>query len=297
MSELGRDARELIERALRDEESADGVELARIRRRVLAAGASASVLGSAGKALAVLGKASVGPILKAFGLGLALTVLALGIPTVLSKERPNRRVREPAHVQATPARPAQKNAAPTAEQPAVTPAAPVPPRSPVRANASPQLSAQAPHVQAPVAAGEPEVHAPSAEVLAPRTEFAPPANATTPRAASSPPSNETYSTPRALTPPKPSTLVQELALLEKVQSELRAGHGAAALRLLDQSTPPQGGQLQAERLAAEVFAACQMGDVARARASARAFLSRYASSPASARVRGSCAGEQVENAR
>ena len=75
MSELGRNARELIERALRDEESADGVELARMRRRVLAAGATASVLGSASKALAVLGKASVGPVFKAFGLGLAVTVL------------------------------------------------------------------------------------------------------------------------------------------------------------------------------------------------------------------------------
>jgi hypothetical protein len=296
MSELGRDARELIERALRDEESADGVELARIRRRVLAAGATASVLGSASKALAVLGKASVGPVFKAFGLGLAVTVLALGIPTVLSKEQSNRRAREPARVQVTPPRPARENAAPTREQPAVTPEAPVSPRSPVRANASPHLPARALRVQSPIAAPELAVHAPNEPVPLPAVSAAP-ADIATRSAASAPPSNETYSTPTAMTPPKPSTLVQELALLEKVQSELRAGHGAAALRLLDQSTSPRDGQLQAERLAAEVFASCQKGDVARARASARAFLSRYASSPASARVRGSCAGEQVENAR
>lgn len=291
MSELGRDARELIERALRDEASVDAVELARIRRRVLAAGAGASVFGSVGKAIALLGKASVGPVIKAFGLGVAVTVLALGIPTVLSKEHANPQVSQPTRAAVVVPKPALeiKQALPEEAIPAA-PSLPPP---------------HAAMLAIPVAPPSPQRTRPPVEPTQPSAPLAAPpaieANAlsqpsTPPDVRSAAGSSETYSTPTSAPPRKASTLVQELTLLEKVQSELRAGHGAAALRLLDRSTPPEGGQLQAERLAAEVFAACQAGDVARARASARLFLSRYASSPASARVRSSCAGEQVENA-
>ena len=92
-----------------------------------------------------------------------------------------------------------------------------------------------------------------------------------------------------------SSLLKEIALLEQVQVALRAGNGARALSLLDQNSPqPGSGQLGAERLAAEVFAACQAGDRERAARAARRFLQAYPATPASARVRASCAGPEAE---
>lgn len=75
-------------------------------------------------------------------------------------------------------------------------------------------------------------------------------------------------------------------MLERVRRELRAGRGAQALALLDQTSG--GGQLGAERLAAEVFAACQAGRTERARRAAERFLRRYPAGALAARVRASC---------
>lgn len=96
-------------------------------------------------------------------------------------------------------------------------------------------------------------------------------------------------------PPSPSVgqspaLGAELELMSQVQAALRDNRGARALSLLaryDDSFPR--GQLGTERLAAEVFAACQVGDVTRARGAATRFLARDASSPLAERVKGACA--------
>ena len=304
MSELGDDARELIERALRDEPSIESAELQRIRRRVLAAGAGASIFGSVGKAMAVLGKASLGPVLKAFGLGVAVTVLALGIPIVLSSEKSPSSVHPRAAV-ALPQKLPERALAPSEELPTsrdqTVEEQPIAPR-----DEAPHAAA-ASHVHSPKPAHDVSSHV--SPTLPARVSEAVPLPAPEVRATSSlvapaPPAQavggegEAYSTPSLGGPVRQSSpLVQEITLLEKVQSELRAGHGRAALALLDKSAAPAGGQLQAERLAAEVFAACQVGNVERARAAARLFLSKHASSPASARVKSSCAGEQGENAR
>ncbi|MGC4087789.1 MAG: hypothetical protein QM756_07810 [Polyangiaceae bacterium] len=294
MSGLGKDARELIESALRDEQQADAVELARIRRRVLAAGAGASVLGGASKAVAALGKASLGPALKAFALGVSVTVLTLGIPMVLSEERAPRPVAPQVDAAVAPKPPprAQLEVAEAVQAPSPIVASPHAPSAASRATYS--ASRVAEPVPAPLSAPAPE---PTPNIPAPALAAA--GHAAPPAAtfADAPGSGETFSVPpQAAARRKSTPLVQELTLLEKVQTELRAGRGAQALALLDSSATPAGGQLQAERLAAEVFAACQAGDVGRARNAARSFLSRYPASPASGRVRGSCAGEEVRSA-
>lgn len=104
------------------------------------------------------------------------------------------------------------------------------------------------------------------------------------------------SEPSASSVPQGPALRAELELMSQVQAALRDNLGARALSLLeryDDSFPR--GQLGAERLAAEVFAACQVGDVARARRAATLFLQRDASSPLAERVKGACI--DVERAR
>lgn len=91
----------------------------------------------------------------------------------------------------------------------------------------------------------------------------------------------------------PPGLSAELQLLNAAQSALRDGRGAQALALLqryDQAFPQ--GQLLGERLAAEVFAACQIGERGRASGAAERFLQQDASSVLAGRVRRSCAFQQ-----
>lgn len=115
--------------------------------------------------------------------------------------------------------------------------------------------------------------------------------ATSPRAPSS--AGSTSAEPAAgLT----TGLAAELQLLTAAQTALRDGQGAAALALLeryDRAFP--GGQLLGERLAAEVFAACQLGNRARAVRAAERFLQRDGSSVLAGRVRRSCAFESGGN--
>jgi hypothetical protein len=86
-----------------------------------------------------------------------------------------------------------------------------------------------------------------------------------------------------------STLRAELELMSQVQTALRDNRGVRALSLLERYDDafPRG-QLGTERLAAEVFAACQVGDVARARRAATKFLQRDASSTLAERVKAAC---------
>jgi len=86
-----------------------------------------------------------------------------------------------------------------------------------------------------------------------------------------------------------SSLRAELDLMAQVQGALRDGRAARALELIaryDLQYP--GGSLANERLAAEVFAACSIGDPARARRVAAAFLARDNVSALAGRVKKSC---------
>jgi hypothetical protein len=88
-------------------------------------------------------------------------------------------------------------------------------------------------------------------------------------------------------------LAAELELLNAAQAALRDGRSAQALQLLQRydRTFPHG-QLVGERLAAEVFAACQVGERARATRAAERFLQRDARSVLAGRVQRSCAFAQ-----
>jgi hypothetical protein len=108
--------------------------------------------------------------------------------------------------------------------------------------------------------------------------------------------------PRVEPPPLPSPapsvaavspeLRAELELMNQLQAALRDGAASRAEQLIAEHTArfPRG-QLVLERQAAEVFAACQLGDAVRARRLARAFLSLDGKSALAARVRASCASE------
>jgi hypothetical protein len=84
-------------------------------------------------------------------------------------------------------------------------------------------------------------------------------------------------------------LREELELMGEVQAALRDGLGARALELtaLHAGRFPRG-QLARERLAAEVFAACQAGQSERALRAASRFLERDSSSLLAERVRNAC---------
>ena len=87
-----------------------------------------------------------------------------------------------------------------------------------------------------------------------------------------------------------SPLRAELDLMARVQEALRDNQGARALSLIatyDARHP--SGTLENERLAAEVFAACQTGDRTRARRAAARFLARDGASSLAVRVRNACA--------
>jgi len=87
-----------------------------------------------------------------------------------------------------------------------------------------------------------------------------------------------------------SALRAELDLMAQVQEALRDGRGARALELIAHyDTQYPSGMLETERLAAEVFAACQTGDAARARRVAARFLARDSVSALAERVKHSCA--------
>jgi hypothetical protein len=258
---LSEEARELIDQYLREEVPADPVELARIRGRVLviSVGVSAGALGSAGKAMAVSGVSATlagVSIMKAALLGATAAMVAIGLSSALEADLP-------------------RAAAPTSSEASAT-------------------SSAVPAKQANEIEGPPR---PLAMPVAPPT-FASAAPAQNARRSASEPKRAVLGSSSAVPSDAPpsavpaSALFEEVALLERVQSALRSGDGVRALDLLDQvALAPEAGQLGAERLAAEIFAACQTGDRERALRAARRFFRDYSSTPASARVRASCAGE------
>jgi hypothetical protein len=149
--------------------------------------------------------------------------------------------------------------------------------------ATPSAKARAP--RQPASTARPKVEAPStAPTEAPlvNEQAAPP-----PKVASA----ATKPAPNEEVPGAPTLALRaELELMTAAQAALRDGRAAESLEFLeryDRAFP--GGQLLGERLAAEVFAACQLGDRARATRAATRFLQRDSGSLLADRVRRSCA--------
>lgn len=252
--ELGTEARALIERACREERAPEASVLRRIRNNVVFGVAPAVLLG-AGEAAAAGAKLSVLSLVGLAGKGALLgTAVAIAGYAVQRSES----APEPAPVRALPAARLE-----TPEPP------PVPNRTLLAPDPRERVSpATAPRENAVV-------------------EKSPASNA------SSTPSGEQLPSVGAL--PDSAELLEEVDNLRRVQEHLRAGRGAEALRVLDASSSRLGqGQLRQERLAAEVFAACQSGQTDRARAAARRFLRENPATPSAARLKTSCVGEELE---
>jgi hypothetical protein len=96
--------------------------------------------------------------------------------------------------------------------------------------------------------------------------------------------------------PSPSAsslaLSVEARALAEVQSDLKEGRSAEALKLVEEQRQQfVHGELQQERDAARIVALCAVGHIADARAAARDFLANSPRSPFAARIRASCAGQ------
>lgn len=267
---LSDDAQGFISRALGAEPGPSADELARIRRGVLAATAGAGTVLASGSSVALGGKALgttlVGAAVKGIVLGAVVTV---GASSVSSYLEPKSSERESRRAAVAPAKP--NGAATRAE-----------PREPavVAAEPAPEL--------ARVERGDPVVNRATAPSPATTTESRamPTAEVVTPRPAD----------PEAAAEFAPATgaLGFELEVLRRAQAELRAEHGAAALRILDENAARLAdGRLGQERLAVEVLAACQAGQLERARLAARRFHGENAATPAASRIRASCVGHEV----
>jgi hypothetical protein len=261
--ELGLEARALIDRACREERSPDDAVLDGIKRRVVLGAASAGVLLGAGEAAAGAGESQVLMLL-----GLAAKGGAAGAAVAVLGYSVERAMLEP--VAPRPARAVASVVAPRADDDA--PAVPAVAEPPVAHEESEAKPAERGDTLRPSPAKIGE-KASSAAVLA------------------APPSDEPALAVGSL--PVTAALLEEVATLRRVQGELRAGRGREALRLLDESSSRLGrGQLRQERLAAEVFASCQSGELDRARAAARRLLAENPATPSAERLKSSCvAGE------
>ena len=283
--ELSLEARELIERAVREEAPASSVVLAKIRRQVISVGAAAGAMGVAGKVAAASGgsvlagstSASIASsVFTSLLLGAALGVGVTVGPQLFDSTEP------PAPFAAS-------------EGASVSPAGHgtrastrVAPSEPLEQSANDEAARPSPaRTETPKAGVFPTAKAP-ARTSPPRKSEAQIAAAGE-RVPAGVPENTAADRP---TTASGADLRQELALLERVQGELRAGNGARALELLDER--PATRQLTTEYLAAEVFAACQIGQRERARSAAERFLRSHPAGPLATRVRNSCAGEKSD---
>jgi hypothetical protein len=101
-------------------------------------------------------------------------------------------------------------------------------------------------------------------------------------------SNRRASNVESATADEPS-LTDESRALTAVQRRLREHDGTSALRLLaEQDGKFVRGSLSEERAAARVYALCDAGQDAQARAAAREFVANWPRSPLAARVRATC---------
>lgn len=278
--ELGDETRRFITTALREDHGPPAAELARVRRRVLAFTAGTGALVSAGTASALGSKlvfgVGVGVVVKAGAIGVALG-LALPVVAPVFSDPPEPKAHtvvaklstrsvtvlkpttellpeQHAATDVTPPVIAQATSAPYAVAPQSRDATrPMPERSRVPSGSAPRAATQHDAPRTAGKDGPPLVHTESVRI--------------------------------------PTALSEELAVLRRVNAALRAGDGAGALAALDASAALDGGALHPERLAAEVLAACQAGQLQRARRAAERLLRHHASTPAAERVRSSCVRE------
>jgi hypothetical protein len=252
---LSREARGLLTQAVSDEGAlrADTARRARLKQALLSGLAASSAGLVAGTTEAAVGvKAASGALSLVKGLAVGLLVsggIAGGFRLALSSD-----------TEAPPATLASSATAPARAEPAKLAEV-----APPAAATSPVAETQAPTAPASIEASAPKARAAlSANAVEP-VDAAKPADSVAP------------------------ALRAELQLMSEVQAALRDNSGARALTLIERydGAFPQG-QLRGERLAAEVFAACQVGSVARAQRAAAQFLSRDSSSPLAARVQGAC---------
>lgn len=104
------------------------------------------------------------------------------------------------------------------------------------------------------------------------------------------PTTTTNSAPREEpAPQRANTLTDEISLIAAARAALARGDAAAALAELDRYAQRfSRGMLRPESLAARVDALCALGDRARARGVADAFVAEFPSSSLAARVRSRC---------
>jgi hypothetical protein len=259
---LSPEARSLIRDALAEEPLPSGAHRDRLRRGVLARAAAGGAVTLVGSSVAkASGYALFSTVASSVGLGFGAGLVLAGA----------------AQFAFTPSVPSvTKHEVPAASA-----------RSP-RAPAA--LSARL-ALLVPSSATLPAVAAPPSAAFAPVPSKAPALNAAASAGASTPavlPSADASANAG-------SALRDELDLMARVQEALRDAHGARALELIaryDAQHP--SGSLETERIAAEVFAACQVGDPARAHRAAQRFLTRDSASPLAARVKSACPTENDE---
>jgi hypothetical protein len=257
--ELSDEARDLIAQARGGESEPSSRELSRIRRAVLAASLGAGTVLGSGSAVALGGKALATSLVATGVKGIVLgAVVAAGATSASMYFEDNTKA------------PSGAPSAPLAIAVAAAPGAPSARELPVAVTTKP-LS------RAPVERAAPSVAMaqPTRPVPAQSESF------------SVGPSSADFA-------PDESAFALELDVLRRAQAELRAERGARALAILDENAAALArGRLQQERLAVEVLAACLTGHVERARLAARRFRAENPATPAAARIRASCAGDEL----
>jgi hypothetical protein len=257
--ELSEEARDLIARARGGESEPSSRELSRIRSGVLAASLGAGTVLGSGSAVALGGKA------------LATSLVATGVKGIFLGA-----------VVAASATSASMYFEDSARTPSVAPSAP----SAIAVAAAP--GATTAH-ELPVAATTEPLSSEPSERATPNVAAAQPTRPV-------PAQSESFSVGPSIADfaPDEGAFAFELDVLRRAQAELRAERGARALALLDENAAALArGRLQQERLAVEVLAACLAGRVERARVAARRFRAENAATPAAARIRASCVGDEL----
>lgn len=271
--ELSRDARNLIALARGGEPAPSDGELEKVRRGVLAASLAAGTVLGSGSAVAAGAKTLTATLVtagvKGIVLGAVVTVGANAVSGYVESRSapPPRPVASAALAQ--PERPVALNEA--REAPPLTSAVePTEREGETKPGVDGATRRRVSAAAGGVAAAHGAVSAPAA------------ASGAAPAAAV------------AAFEPASSALAFELDVLRRAQAELHAERGAQALSILDENAARlASGQLGQERLAVEVLAACQAGQLERARRAARRLHGDNAATPAAARIRASCAGAEL----
>jgi len=249
-SELDRETREWLRSATAAEPRLSGAHRARLK---------AGVLGKVAAGVALPATVAAKSALTWVVVGAGVGALAVGTVQL---------VRSPNEPQGTPTVAAARNV-PSAARPPHLPTEPTLSQPVASAFATPAATTTAPPARS-LARAQPGA------TSAPRNGASNPAMA-------APSSGPSVALPNA-------DLRAELDLMNALQAALRDGAAERADRLIREHAArfPRG-QLLLERTAAEVFAACQRGDRARAQRAAQQFLASDSSSALAARVRASCA--------